>query len=761
MPNRCRILEAAARVYAKHGFRGATTRLIAQEAGVNEVTLFRLFGSKGALLEAVLTDSASQTAVTPLPETPADPPTELAEWVRAGLDTLREMRPLLIHAMGEREERPEADEFACRGREHAHEQLRAYARKLQQAGLAAPNADLDTATVMLISAVMGDVMGRPMVPHIYPDADEAAERYAACFLRAIGVDAGASTTTPITSRRAQSSAAAAKKVMRAMALLLALALPAVLGAQQARSLTLDEAIRTAARESEVLQVARAGIARASGQQKQAHSGYLPQVNSSLAYARTLRSQFSALARGGAPDTSIRTSLCTPPISATATAAERNAALAQAASCPAAQSIDFSKVGFGAKNQYTLGLSVSQNVFTGGRLSGQNAAADAQRRAAEVDLVSQRAQLALDVTQAYFDAVLADRLVGIADSTLAQTEELLRQTTLARRVGNQSEFELLRATVTRDNQRPVLITRRGDRDVAYLRLKQLLNLPLDEPVLLATPLDEPAAVSRVIAANAQVTGTDAAADARVARLASDTLLALPAPDTATADRAPVRESAETVRAQEGLLKVARADRLPTFALNTNYQRLFYPSNTLPSLSSYSENWTVGGTINLSLFSGGRVTGQVEVAQANLDESRARFNQARELAALDTRVALNQLQAAEAAFNASRGTAQQAQRAYGIDQIRYREGISTQTDLTQSRLLLEQSLANRALSARDLAVARARVALIRDLPINTQALGGAAGRATSQPASQQPSSTAAQRTTNAAGVAGAGPIGSNTP
>ena len=31
---------------------------------------------------------------------------------------------------------------------------------------------------------------------------------------------------------------------------------------------------------------------------------------------------------------------------------------------------------------------------------------------------------------------------------------------------------------RDNQRPLVIQRRSDREVAYLRLKQLLNLPLD-------------------------------------------------------------------------------------------------------------------------------------------------------------------------------------------------------------------------------------------------------------------------------------------
>jgi outer membrane protein TolC len=345
-------------------------------------------------------------------------------------------------------------------------------------------------------------------------------------------------------------------------------------------------------------------------------------------------------------------------------------------------------------------------------------------------------------------------VDIADPTLAQTEELLRQTTLSRRVGNTSEFELLRATVTRDNQRPIVIQRRGDRDIAYLRLKQLLNIPLDESLQLTTPIDEPATISRVIADNAGVPVANVAAIS-----AADTAAPLALPDTSTASRAPVRESAEAVRAQEGLLKVARADRLPTLSITSNYQRLFFPQNFLPSLNQYSENWTIGGTLGLSLFSGGRVSGQIEVAQANLDEARARLEQSRELAALDTRVALNQLTQAEAAFAASRGTAEQARRAYSIDQVRYREGISTQTDLTQSRLLLEQAEANRAQSARDLAVARARIALLRDLPINTTALGAAAQRATAQPQQQpqQQQQAQPQRAQTAGNPAAAGQFG----
>ncbi len=547
---------------------------------------------------------------------------------------------------------------------------------------------------------------------------------------------------------AWAGAGSVRSRLRAFVLLLAvMTVPAHVHAQAPQALSLDDAIRLAARESEALTIARAGISRASGQVKQARSQSLPQVNSSLAYARTLKSQFSALASTSSDSSTSTTpkpsSVCAPKIAANATAAERAAALAQASTCEAVQGIDFSKVGFGARNAYTLGLNVTQNVFSGGRIEGQTATANAQQRTAEIDLVSQRAQLALDVTQAYFDAVLADRLVTIADTTLAQTEELLRQTQVARQVGNTSEFDLLRATVTRDNQRPVLITRRGDRDIAYLRLKQLLNLPLDAPLRLTTPIDEPATVTTVIAANA----------------AADAPSGVSAADTTTARRAPVRESEQAVFAQEGQLRSARADLKPSLSLSTNYQRLFFPSSVFPILNQYSQNWTIGGTLNWSLFSGGRVAGQIEVAQANLDEARARLQQAKELASLDTRVALNQLQAAEASFDASRGTAQQAQRAYTIDQLRYREGLSTQTDLTQSRLLLEQALANQAQSARDLAVARARVALIRDLPINTNALGAAAQRAAAAAQQQPPQQQRTQ--SSAAGSAGAGPIGNPTP
>jgi AcrR family transcriptional regulator len=187
MISRERILEAAARVYAKHGFRGATTRLIAIEAGVNEVTLFRTFGSKGALLEAVLGPASTHAQPPALPDEPQDPETELTEFVQTSLDRVREMRPLLVHSMGELEERPEAAEFACRGRRIAHEAITGYLRKLQERGLSDPDSDVEAAAVMLTGTVMSDAIARSFVPEVYPPLDEAAGRYVRCFLRMIGV----------------------------------------------------------------------------------------------------------------------------------------------------------------------------------------------------------------------------------------------------------------------------------------------------------------------------------------------------------------------------------------------------------------------------------------------------------------------------------------------------------------------------------------------------------------------------------------------
>jgi outer membrane protein TolC len=494
-----------------------------------------------------------------------------------------------------------------------------------------------------------------------------------------------------------------------------------LGAQQdsapasgvaARQLSLEDALRAAESQSEAIRIARGGLTRAQGQWYQARSQYLPQLTGVASYTRTLASQFQGVSFGAPPDTSSARpmSLCAPQIPAGATQAQIQAALAQASTCQTGGGgFNFSSVGFGAPNQWTFGLNFSQNVFAGGRISANYRAANASVASATIEVAAQRAQLALDVTQAYYDAALADRLVSIQEAALSQTDEVLRQTRVARQVGNQAEFDLLRAQVTRDNQVPVVLQARNNRQVAYYRLKQLLNLPMDQALQLATPLDDSTAASAtVIAAVNAGTGGRLSAGMQLASV-----------DTNVSDRAPVRQLEQNVRAQQGLVSAARGERLPSIQIVSGYQRLYFPTNVFPQLNQARQNWTVGVSASLPLFTGGRIRGDELVALGQLEQTQAQLQQTRELAALDARVALSALQQAQATWQASAGTAQQASRAYSIDQIRYREGISTQTDLSQSRLLLEQAMANRAQAARDLAVARVKLALLRDLPLQSGA------------------------------------------
>jgi len=502
-------------------------------------------------------------------------------------------------------------------------------------------------------------------------------------------------------------------------LLIAFAAPA--GAQQPqgpspRPLSIEQALDLAERESETVGLARSDLAQARGERRRAKSAYFPQLTGSASYTRTLRSQFSALQGDSAGPSTPAPEECDPFVPRPGLPIDQRLDSLEAAVECASNADPFAGLGedlpFGRENTYRLGLSFSQTLFTGGRVSGQSRAADANVRGAELGLTSAEAQLLLDVTAAYYDAALGDRLVAIATATLQQADTTLSQTQLAREVGNQSEFDLLRARVTRDNQRPVVIQRQAARDIAYYRLRNLLNLPPEDPLELTSPLVDTGLV-------------------RTARLAE--LVDTPG-DTATDARAPVRQADEAVTSQQGLLRVARAQRWPQISLTSDYAEFGYPNDLSPFGPNYLSDWVVAVGLQIPLFTGGRIKGDVAVAEAGLEQARLRLRQTRELAQLDARNTQLQLAAAAASWEASAGTEEQADRAYQIAEIRYREGISTQTELNDLRIQLAQAQANRAQAARDLQVARMRLALLPSLPLGTTT--GTAPGAASSPAVTAP-------------------------
>jgi AcrR family transcriptional regulator len=189
MSVRNQLIEAAARLYAEAGYRGATTRRIAGEAGVNEITLFRHFGSKDALIREAI--SHAESSLVPdvlLPETPRDPFREVRDWARAHLAELRSRRSLIRTCMGEIEEHPGIFPAENSPPAAAAKTLCRYLRRLRGNGLAKAPFDETAASTMLIGVLFADAMGRDIMPDMYRnDPEHALDQYVKLFLRAIGV----------------------------------------------------------------------------------------------------------------------------------------------------------------------------------------------------------------------------------------------------------------------------------------------------------------------------------------------------------------------------------------------------------------------------------------------------------------------------------------------------------------------------------------------------------------------------------------------
>ena len=363
------------------------------------------------------------------------------------------------------------------------------------------------------------------------------------------------------------------RICTTLEVLLALALASTVAAQDRPArirISLEEALARAEETNESIAIAEAGVLRARGERIRARSAFFPQISGFATYTRVFASEFSGLGGGPPGDGAPPAEPCGPfAADTTLPLPVRVDTLEAVVGClsrggpgtfPDLADLFGDGVGpFGRGNLYDVGVSLSWPVYTGGRRGARTRIAEAGQRSAEVEVVARSAQLTLDVARAYFDAVLADRLVGIAEQALAQAERTLGVTEVAFAAGDQSEFDELRARVARDNQRATVLRRGAEREIAFARLRTLIDVPIDQPLELTTELGDELPPA-------------------VARRAPDP----EGMDTAAALRSTVRQAEETVRIQEDLLRIARAQRLPEVTLSGQYGRIAFPSNVFPGL-----------------------------------------------------------------------------------------------------------------------------------------------------------------------------------
>lgn len=424
---------------------------------------------------------------------------------------------------------------------------------------------------------------------------------------------------------------------------------------EAPPLTLEDALSRTVGASESVAIADAAIDRARSDRMRVIAGVLPQLSFSGSYRRTIKTEFTRL-------------------------------LGQAGST----------LPFGRPNSYTTNFSLSQPIYGGGRaVAGFHIAADGQLNA-DLGLDAAKAQAALDTAKAWYDAALASRLLQISEESRARAQKALADVTLGHEVGRRSDFDLLRAKVDVENQQVAVLRQQRARDVAVLRLAQLLDLEPGAEIVLPTDFD---------------VADDVAAAAVGAAEVGD------APE----GRVPVLQAEAAERIAASNLRVTRAAGYPSVSANLSYGWTSYPEQVWPTFNpdNWYPNLNAGLSVSVPIFAGGAVRGQIVRSKADLAEAHARAEQAAELTALDSRDAALELQTAEAAWAATEGTAAQARRAFEIAELRSQEGVISPLELADARLLLDQALANRAQAARDLQVARIRTALLPWLPLSSGA------------------------------------------
>lgn len=203
-PTRQRLLDAAFHVCSEHGLHGATTREIADVAHVNEVTLFRHFGSKEKLI-AALFEQVLATLTESLNETEADAQDlerDLTRYAQRYHAMLMTNEALIRTIIGEAKRHPEeARKVMCEAGRSLRERLIDYLRSAQDAGTVREDLELGPAIDAFTGMLMSGMLRRTgFKTYIDYSADDYIRTVVDLFLRGI-----ASSPSPDKPRKARSA----------------------------------------------------------------------------------------------------------------------------------------------------------------------------------------------------------------------------------------------------------------------------------------------------------------------------------------------------------------------------------------------------------------------------------------------------------------------------------------------------------------------------------------------------------------------------
>ena len=424
--------------------------------------------------------------------------------------------------------------------------------------------------------------------------------------------------------------------------------PTLLAAQSpvdavARPISLDEAVRLAQRNAPQAVQARGQLRTSRAGVRSSYSAFLPNVNLSMGSAWQQGQRIG----------------------------------------PQGNLIDFT----GPPKSYSDGVTLSMELFDGGRRFFDLRSARAEVGAADANDVLQQYQVSLNVKQQYFNVLAAREAEEAAKAELEQAEQQLRVAAARVSAGAATKSDSLRSVVLVGNARLALLTARNNLQVASASLTRLVATPF--PVTAAP---------------------DSSLDAPVAAPDSIALLQL------AEDGPAVRQARAQLRAASATAKAARTPYLPTISASFNRG-----GSGFDSRFGFDGTYAYANSFRLSasypLFN--QLQREQQVVRANVaeDVAEAMLRDARLRARQELTQYLGLLRTAQQRIEIQQVTVAAAEEDLRVQQQRYTLGASTLLDVLTSQSQLNQARSGLIAARYDYRVARAQLeALVgRDLEI----------------------------------------------
>lgn len=303
----------------------------------------------------------------------------------------------------------------------------------------------------------------------------------------------------------------------------------------------------------------------------------------------------------------------------------------------------------AFNYFDARATLSQSVFNFKNLERERAASE-NVKAAQFSYKDAREIVVLAVGNSYLQAIAAGARVETTEAQVKSAQALYDKAADQQKAGLSPAIDALRSQVELQTRQQQLIVARNDLAKLKLNLARIIGLPPGQEFVL----------------------TEKAPYQALAALPLDTYL-----QRAYAGRADYQAAMAQVRSAELSRRAAAAGRYPTFDVDANLGDI----GVTPSQSNGT--WQVTGGVNIPIFAGNRVHGDVLQADAQLKQARSQLGDLRGRIDYEVRTALLDLNAAAEQVEVARSSVELAEQALAQSQDRFTAGVADNLEVVQAQ------------------------------------------------------------------------------